>query len=62
MRGRIVDRLRDVPRGAALPFEELFASLAAVIPADRVGEIPAVTAALERDGIVARAGGALRLA
>jgi len=62
LRGRIVDQLRDVPRGGTLPLEELIASLAGVIPADRVGEIAAVAAALERDGVVARAGGALRLA
>lgn len=61
LRGRIVDRLRDVPRDAALPVDELIASLAAVVPADRIGEIPAVMMALEHDGIIERTAGALRL-
>jgi A/G-specific adenine glycosylase len=61
LRGRIVDRLRDVPRGATLDLDDLIAALAAIVPADRVAEIPAVTAALERDGIVERRDGAVRL-
>jgi A/G-specific adenine glycosylase len=61
LRGRIVDRLRDVPRGAALHVDELIASLAVVVPADRLGEIPLVAAALERDGIVERCESRLRL-
>ncbi len=61
LRGRIVDRLRDVPRGATLDLDELVASLAAIVPADRLGEIPVVTEALERDGIVERSDRALRL-
>ena len=61
LRGRIVDRLRDVPRGATLPVRDLIAALADVVPADRLPEIPAVTEALERDGIIERSGGSLRL-
>jgi A/G-specific adenine glycosylase len=61
LRGRIVDRLRDVPPGAALGLDELVASLAHIVPADRLAEIPAVAEALERDGIVARRDGALCL-
>jgi A/G-specific adenine glycosylase len=61
LRGRIVDRLRDVPRGAMLPAGDLVAALAAIVPADRLCEIPAVTDALERDGIIERTAGALRL-
>ena len=61
LRGRIVDRLRDVPRGATLHVDDLIASLAAVVPADRLGEIPVVADALERDGIIERAEGSLRL-
>jgi A/G-specific adenine glycosylase len=61
LRGRIVDRLRDVPRGGTLDLDELTASLAAIVPADRLAEIPVVTAALERDGIVERRERALRL-
>jgi A/G-specific adenine glycosylase len=55
LRGRIVDRLRDVPPGESLPLDALVASLAAVVPPERLGEIPAVASALERDGIIARA-------
>lgn len=61
LRGRIVDRLRDVPPGVSLLLDDLIASLAATIPPDRLGEIPAVTEALERDGLVERHAGALRL-
>ncbi len=61
LRGRIVDRLRDVPPGVSLLLDDLIASLAATIPADRLGEIPAVAEALERDGLVERHAGALRL-
>jgi A/G-specific adenine glycosylase len=61
LRGRIVDRLRDVPRGATLDIDELTASLAAIVPADRLAEIAVVTAALERDGIVERRERTVRL-
>jgi A/G-specific adenine glycosylase len=61
LRGRIVDRLRDVPRGATMPLDDLIAALAAVIPPDRIAEIPNVAAALERDGIIVRHDHALAL-
>jgi len=61
LRGRIIDRLRDVPRGATLSVRELMAALAGVVPADRLEEIPVVADALERDGIIERSGGSLRL-
>jgi len=61
LRGRIVDRLRDVPPGISLLIDDLIASLAEIVPPDRLDEIPAVTEALERDGIVERRDGALRL-
>jgi A/G-specific adenine glycosylase len=61
LRGRIVDALRDVPRGATLLADDLIAGLAAIVPADRLCEIPAITDALERDGIIERSAGALRL-
>ena len=61
LRGRIVDRLRDVPPGISLLLDDLIASLAPIVPADRIGEIPAVTESLERDGIIERRNGALRL-
>jgi A/G-specific adenine glycosylase len=62
LRGRIVDRLRDVPPHGSLHLDELIAALRAVVPADRVAEIPAVADALARDGIVSRTGNELRLA
>jgi A/G-specific adenine glycosylase len=61
LRGRIVDRLRDVPAGEALALDALIAALAPVVPADRLAEIPAVAAALEREGIVVATERALRL-
>ena len=61
VRGRIVDRLRDVPPGETLAFSALVASLAGIVPSDRLEEIPAIAGALERDGIVFRTGDALRL-
>jgi A/G-specific adenine glycosylase len=61
LRGRIVDRLRDVPRGATLSVRDLVASLGALVPADRLVEIPIIVEALVRDGIIERSGGSLRL-
>jgi A/G-specific adenine glycosylase len=61
LRGRIVDRLRDLAPGETLHLDELSASLAAIVPGDRLAEIPAVAEALDRDGIVVVSGGSLRL-
>jgi A/G-specific adenine glycosylase len=61
LRGRIIDRLRDVPRGDALDLDELIASLAAIVPADRIAEIPRIAATLERDGMIERIEQSLRL-
>jgi len=61
LRGRIVDQLRDLPPGETLHVDALVASLAAVVPGDRLAEIPTVARALERDGIVVLAEGELRL-
>ena len=54
LRGRIIDRLRDVPARDALSLDALRGDLAAIVPADRLHEIPAVIDALVRDGIVTR--------
>jgi A/G-specific adenine glycosylase len=54
LRGRIVDRLRDVPPREAIAIETLRDDLAHVVPADRLHEIPDVIEALVRDGIVTR--------
>ncbi len=61
LRGRIVDRLRDLPAGETLQLDALVAALAAVVPGDRLGEIPVVARTLERDGIVVLSDGELRL-
>ena len=61
LRGRIIDRLRDVERGHTLALEALERDLAAIVPPDRLHEIPSVIDALVRDGIVARDDTAVRL-
>ena len=61
LRGRIVDRLRDLPAGKALHVDLLVASLADVVPRERLGEIPTIADALERDGLVVITDGELRL-
>jgi A/G-specific adenine glycosylase len=62
LRGRIVDRLRDLAQREALSLDQLERDLAAIIPADRLTEIATVVEALVRDGIVSRTGETLRLA
>ena len=61
LRGRIIDRLRDVPPREALALDVLERDLAASVPADRLHEIPAVIDALVRDGIVSRNAACVRL-
>jgi A/G-specific adenine glycosylase len=62
LRGRIVDRLRDLPAGETLHLEDLIASLATVVPEDRLAEIATIADALERDGLVVRSSSTIRLA
>ena len=52
--GRIIDCLRDVPRRETISVARLRESLATVVPADRLDEIPSVVDMLARDGIVTR--------
>jgi A/G-specific adenine glycosylase len=61
LRGRIIDRLRDVPARETIGLEALRADLTPVVPADRLHEIPGVVEALVRDGIVTRVATAIRL-
>jgi hypothetical protein len=61
LRGRIIDRLRDVASGQTLALAALQDDLATCVPADRLPEIPAVVDALVRDGIVARDAASVRL-
>ncbi len=61
LRGRIVDRLRDLVPGEALTIDALQRDLAAVVPADRLHEIADIVAVLERDSIVTRIADSVRL-
>jgi A/G-specific adenine glycosylase len=61
LRGRIIDRLRDVPAREPLGVDALQRDLSAVVPADRLHEIPSVVDALVRDGIVTRIASSIRL-
>jgi len=62
LRGRVVDRLRDVPRSESISLEALTRALSQNVPADRLPEIAAAVESLISEGIVARIGGAIRLA
>ena len=61
LRGRIIDRLRDVPPRESIAEATLTRWLADVVPHDRLDEIPSVVDTLVREGIVARIGRAVRL-
>ncbi|HEV2643717.1 MAG TPA: hypothetical protein VGT98_13465 [Candidatus Elarobacter sp.] len=61
LRGRIIDRLRDVPVRESLAVEALQRDLVEIVPTDRLHEIPSVVDALVRDGIVTRIAASIRL-
>jgi A/G-specific adenine glycosylase len=61
LRGRIIDRLRDVPQHASITLDDLRADLSHVVPADRLHEIEGVVDMLVREGMLVRAGSSLRL-
>ncbi len=61
LRGRIIDRLRDVPPGRTLAVDALRSDLAPHVPADRLDEIPVILDALARDAIVTLATDGVRL-
>ena len=61
LRGRVVDRLRDLVPGEAIAIDALQQDLARVVPADRLHEIPRILDALERDAIVLRIAECVRL-
>lgn len=61
LRGRIIERLRDVPARETIDIAALQRDLAAVVPADRLHEIPSVVDALTRERIVLRSADAVRL-
>lgn len=61
LRGRIIDRLRDVPPDEAIAVDALQRDLATVVPPDRIGEVENTIDALVRDGIVIRVAAGVRL-
>ena len=62
LRGRVIDRLRDVPPGESIALDALRSDLAPVVPADRLDEIPRVVDSLVREAIVARDADSVRIA
>jgi A/G-specific adenine glycosylase len=61
LRGRIIDRLRDVPARDTIAFSALVHDLGPIVPSDRHAEIAPTVDALIREGLVNRVGDALRL-
>jgi A/G-specific adenine glycosylase len=61
-RGRIVDRLRDLPAGQRISLLDLHRSIEPALPGRSLEDLRALVAALERDGLVARDGERVALA
>lgn len=61
-RGRIVDRLRELPAGQRISLLDLHRSIEATLPGRSVEEVQSLVTALERDGLVARDGERVALA
>jgi len=61
-RGRIVDRLRELPAGRRISLLDLHADLARALPNRTVGEIEGFVSALQTDGLVTREGNSVALA
>jgi A/G-specific adenine glycosylase len=55
-RGRIVDRLRELPPGKRISLLDLYDDLAQTLPRRSINEVRSLVAALERDGLVVRTG------
>jgi hypothetical protein len=55
-RGRIVDRLRDLPPGARISLLDLYDSLAVSMAGRSIEELRAFVGSLERDGLVTHDG------
>jgi A/G-specific adenine glycosylase len=60
-RGRIVDRLRELPPGQRISLLDLHGELAPILPGRDLEQIRALVDALERDGVVAKSGERLAL-
>ena len=61
-RGRVVDRLRELPAGERISLLDLHRDLGPALPGKTVEEVGALVAALERDGLIARSGDRVALA
>jgi A/G-specific adenine glycosylase len=61
LRGRIIDRLRDLEARDVITIADLQRQLAATVPADRIADIPDVVAALVGEGIVAQSAAGVAL-
>jgi A/G-specific adenine glycosylase len=61
-RGRIVDRLRELPAGVGISLLDLHREVAPLLPGRPIEEVDALVGALERDGLVARSGERIALA
>ncbi len=61
LRGRIIDRLRDVPARETIAVSALLSDLGAVVPPNRREEIAPTVDALVRDGLVTRIDDKVRL-
>jgi A/G-specific adenine glycosylase len=61
-RGRIVDRLRELPAGAAISLLDLHREVAPLLPGRPIEEVDELVGELERDGLVARRGERIALA
>jgi len=62
LRGRVVDRLRDVPRDEAIHLEALTRALSESVPPERLSEISTIVESLVSEGILTRVGASVRLA
>lgn len=61
-RGRVIDRLRELPPGKRISFLDLHRDLEPLLPGRTVDDVRALVVALERDGLIARDGESLTLA
>jgi A/G-specific adenine glycosylase len=61
-RGRVIDRLRELPPGKRISFLDLHRELETVLPGRTVDDVRTLVRALERDGLIARDGESVALA
>ncbi len=60
-RGRVIDRLRDLPAGARISMLDLHRDLIPILPARTYDEVRDIVLVLERDGLIAREGESVAL-